>query len=219
MSLISLSSVALYTLGKIGFKIAEKRQWLPGIVYHKISIRKLREGNLSEAEQYNSIAMRKNPSRDDVLLVHDIVSMQRDAQTAILKRRIGEELQKMKDLRRRQRSYYGEIQKLAKTDKKRYLLPGLITLTLINLSIYFFLFDRLSFLELLSGYAGLFVILSFIVLDRFITENEGVLNQVKSRELQAAISAMEREITVRRKSLSEYQNQLNSILIETNIGL
>lgn len=83
-----VSSALVSAIARVGFKLADRYEWLPKDIYHRKSLDALKTGNLEQAAQYNRIALRKNPDYEKALIMQDIIFMKRDASLNSLNKKI-----------------------------------------------------------------------------------------------------------------------------------
>jgi len=97
MPVPGLTTLAL-TVSRLAYRLAEKKRWLPGGAYHRLSVDSLKTGDLDEAERLNRLALERKPRHGKALVVRDLIAMRRDASTAKLRRQIDEEQLRIREL-------------------------------------------------------------------------------------------------------------------------
>ncbi len=103
--LYSFITSALFSLGtKATLKLAERYQFLPAKVYHRMALDKLKESRLDEAAHYNRITLTKKPDFDKAQVIRDLITMRRDSALSRLDQRINENRYKIQELKNRQKS-------------------------------------------------------------------------------------------------------------------
>ncbi|MBD3384584.1 hypothetical protein GF407_06615 [candidate division KSB1 bacterium] len=95
MALWSLPAIALL---RLGYSLADKKQWLPRGAYHRQSIRSLKGGDLDGAARYNAIALKKSQEYQAALIIRDVIAMHRDALRDKLSKEIAKEKKRIQGL-------------------------------------------------------------------------------------------------------------------------
>ncbi|NOY59911.1 MAG: hypothetical protein GXO75_13425, partial [Calditrichaeota bacterium] len=117
MPIGSISIYSLLAVSKIGVKIAEKKKWMPAGYYHRLSLQKLKQGDLGSAEKFNTIAINKSPDDEGALVVRDLISMRRDADARDIMNRIVAEEEQIIQLENRKKQNRLRIRRIAKSEK------------------------------------------------------------------------------------------------------
>lgn len=206
-----LGSLAVMTATRLGFKLAEKKKWLPSSVYHQLAMEKLRAGELQDAVRLNNIALQKKPDYEKALIVKDLLAMRRDALVADLIRQITQE--------------QAAIQSIEKTtiSISRQLSRFKMRVTLIKIIPWLFLFVNI-FIYLLSYFyltmwhnpmigsvlGGAAIVSSILVYFLFqaMTERD-IQASLKRDEMRTAKHSMSRELVIRQNRLRMLQSKLS----------
>ncbi len=98
---MALWSLPAMVLLRLGYSLADKKQWLPRSAYHRQSIRSLKEGDLDGAARYNAIALKKSGEYQAALIVRDVIAMHRDALRDKFSKEIAKEKNRIQELMNR----------------------------------------------------------------------------------------------------------------------
>jgi len=214
MAFTAISSILTAGLIKLGYKFAENKKWLPKSIYHRLSVKKLKEGDLKQADYFNSIAIAKHPDYENALIMRDIIAMQKDANTNRLEKLITAE-----------EDYIIKIKKLKKENEKKLNNKSSINIIAKILNIFIFLgvifctFIGINYLknyELKYTFWPVILIILFLVLYIVLNRIFGKYNKIKEtilwQERIATIETYHREIKVREKRIKIFKNDLKEIL-------
>lgn len=197
---------------RLAYRMAEKKRWLPGGAYHRLSVDSLKTGDLDEAERLNRLALERKPRHGKALVVRDLIAMRRDASTAELRRQLDEEQLRIRDLQAERLACLGTVTKSERRQRRRrlsfwLLVPVAAAGALITGSVAandgFPLWGRI-----VAGVAGAVLVVALVV-PRFI--GGGVEASIREEESRAAMMTLAREIESRRKRSAELERQLLEI--------
>ena len=205
------SSLAVMAATRLGYKVAERKKWLPSSLYHQLALDKLRDGDLQQAARLNQIALQKKPNYEKALIVKDLIAMRRDALLNNLLQQINSE-----------KTAIGEIDHQNKAVSRQYrrvrFIAGFLKFSpwmflFINiftyLLAYFFLTtgQRLILGTTLGGFAVVCTILVFVFF-RTVSDQE-VQARLKLDDLLAARKSMRSELGMRERRLRSLQSKLS----------
>lgn len=211
MPIPGLTTLALATT-RLAYRLAEKKRWLPGGAYHRLSLDQLKSGDLDEAERLNRLALERNPGHSKAQVVRDLIAMRRDASTAELQHKIDEEQQQIRALQTERLSCRWTLTKAERSRQRKRLTAWLLVPlaaggALITSSVVagdgFPLWGRI-----VAGVVGGVIVIA-LVLPRFI--GGGVDSLVREEECRAALVTLSREIASRTKQSDELARQLAAI--------
>ncbi len=214
MALTAISSILTAGLIKIGYKIAENKKWLPKGFYHRLSLTKIKEGDLKQAHFFNSVAIKKHPDYENALIVRDIISMQKDAQSDRIKKLITAEEDNMNTLIKLKNENEKKIKKKHSINIISKILNIFILLAVICCS-YSGIFYLKNVEIKYTVWLVVFIILSlafYIVFNRIFGDNKKIKETISWQERIAAMETYSREIHVREKRINVLKKELKEIL-------
>jgi len=199
------------TATRLGFKIAEKKKWLPSSVYHQLALEKLRTGNLEEAVKLNNIALQKRPNFEKALVVKDLLAMQRDALIAKLLKSIEQEKTSIKMLQKAD----ADTKRQLKLIKIKLRLFTFLPLLFLFLNIFIYLWSYVLLIvwqhpmagSLLGGSAIVGSILVYFYF-QFVRDRD-IQERIKKDELLSAQYSKTQELAIHQKRLRTLQSQLS----------
>jgi len=214
MAFTAISSILTAGLLKIGYKIAENKKWLPKSIYHRLSLKKIKEGDLKQAVYFNSVAIKKNPDYENALIVRDIISMQKDAQSDRIKKLITAEEDNIHTLIRLKNENKKKIKKQRIKNKISKILY-LILFAAVMCGSYFGIFYLRNVEIKYRVWLVIFMILFltfYFVMNRISGAPKKIRETVARQESIATLKTYSREIKVRQKRINFLKNELKEIL-------
>lgn len=213
MAFTAVSSILTAGLVKIGYKFAEKKKWLPKSIYHRLSLKKIREGDLKQALYFNSVAIKKNPEYENALIVRDIISMQNDAKSDRIKEMIRSEEDHIQALISLKNENKKKLKEQLDRNKMLKVIFIFLLLVVIGCSYYgiFYLRNveyKYMVLTVVLILAGLTV---YFLINRFLGDRKKIKETIARQERLVSIETYSREIKVRQKRLDILKNQLADI--------
>lgn len=214
MALSVLSTLSVLVLSKIGYKVAEKQRWLPKFFYHRLSMEKLKHGDLEGAELYNAIAMDKGPDYDKALIMRDLIAMNRDAQADELDLLIREEerniaeVEKLRARNVRILSRQRQKEKWIKRASLFFLIIFIFVLVLITAN--GFRFQR-SWWIWVVVFAAFSVLVFMLMYSRVLGLGTKAARHVFLQEKRATMETFEREIRYRQKKIAVLKKRLERL--------
>ena len=205
-----LASIAIVAATKLGFKVAEKKKWLPKSIYHQLALDKMQHGELFDAMRLNEIALQKNPNYEKALIVKDLIAMRRDALLNNLLRDIDQETRAIKDLGEENRAInrrlarYGMATLILKIAPWLFLFINIFTYLASYL--FFVRAHHLIWGSLLGGFGVMCTMLVFYFF-RLMHELE-IKYGIQQDELLAAQKSMAKELDIRTRRLRQLQSKL-----------
>lgn len=208
MPVPGLTTIAL-TATRLAYHLAEKKRWLPGGAYHRLSVDRLKAGDLDEAERLNRLALQRKPRHEKAQVVRDLIAMRRDATTAEIQKRLDDEQLRIDALQAERQTCRwtlarGERRRRRKRLAGWLLIPlataGALAAGTILVGEQFPLWGRI-----VAGAVGAALIVA-LVLPRFIGGR--VDDLVREEECRAALVSLSREIETRSRRTAELQRQL-----------
>ncbi len=211
MPVPGLTTLAL-TATRLAYHLAEKKRWLPGGAYHRLSVDRLKAGDLDEAERLNRLALQRKPKHHRALVVRDLIAMRRDATTAEIQKRLDDEQLRIDALQAERQTCRwtlarGERRRRHKRLAGWLLIPLAVAGALVAGTVLageqFPLWGRI-----VAGAVGAALVF-VLVLPRFIGGR--VDDLVREEECRAALVTLSREIEARSRRTAELQRQLKEI--------
>jgi len=212
MPVPGLTSLVL-ACSRLAYRLAEQKRWLPGGAYHRMSVERLRNGDLDEADRLNRLALERKPEHGKALVVRDLIAMRRDASTAALERRIEEERRQIHVLKAECRARRLRVSAIERRRRRKrwsawLLVPlagaGALTAGFVAAGGGYPAWCRVA-----AGVAGALLVLA-LVLGRF--TKRGVAEELDYEECLAALKTLSREIVVRREKADTLTRELNGLL-------
>lgn len=206
-----LSSLAVVTASRLGFKLAEKKKWLPSSVFHQLSVEKLRSGDLQEAIHLNAIALQKKPDYEKALVVKDLLAMRRDAMLADLLSQIKVESAAIQTLDKSMASVSRQLGRFKMTVLLNKIVPWLFLF--VNIFIYLLSYLFLTIWQqplygsVLGGLAVVTSILAYFFF-QFMSDRD-IQTRLKKNELETAQKSMVQELAIRNKRLRALHSKLS----------
>ncbi|MBN2411995.1 hypothetical protein JXQ31_09915 [candidate division KSB1 bacterium] len=215
MALTAISSILTAGLIRIGYKIAENRKWLPKSIYHRLSVKKIKEGDLKQAHFFNSVAIKKHPDYENALIMRDIISMRKDAQSDRIKRMITTEEDNIQTLL----SLKNENEKLLKKQQSKNSISRILNIFIFFLVMccsYIGIFYLKNVNIKFAVWLTVFIILSlalYIIFYRIFDDNKKIKETILRQERIAKTVTYNRLIKVREKRINVFMNELKEISI------
>jgi hypothetical protein len=208
MPIPGLTTIAL-AVTRLAYRLAEKKRWLPGGAFHRMSVDQLKAGDLDEAERLNRLALERKPQHNKALVVRDLIAMRRDASTAELRKKLDEEQERIRVLQAERLACRWT---LARGERRRQR-KKLATWLLVPLSAAGALATGYAVAQdgfplwgrIVAGVLGAGIVI-VLVLPRFI--GGGVEAAVREEECRAAMVTLSREIASRLKRTADLERQL-----------
>ncbi len=205
------SSLAVMTATRLGFKLAEKKKWLPPSVYHQLALEKLRSGDLQSAIRFNAIALQKKPDYDKALVVKDLLAMRRDALVAALLAQINQEQAAIKTI---EKNVAAVVRQLGRLNLQIYLnkiIPWLfLFVNIFNYLLSYLFLTQWQRPMVGSVLGGLAIVVSIILFFLFKVMNDrDIYSSLKKNELKTSQKSMTRERAIHEKRLRAAQSQLS----------
>ena len=203
------SSIAFFTATRLGYKLAEKKKWLPKTVYNHLALDKLKQGDIQAAARFNRVVLQKHPDDEQALVVKDLILMHRDTKFYNLKKHIAgveEELRRLK-------TELIENQRTIRRNgvQKRWLLFLSWLLLLLNVALYFVSFFVATHFErpIVGGILGACSVLGTLFLVRLVKRHhdQSIMFDLNTQELEASLKSIQRQIEIREKTLRELKSQ------------
>ena len=138
MPIGSISIYSLLAVSKIGVKIAERKKWMPAGYYHRLSLQKLKQGDLRGAEKFNTIAINKSPDDEGALVVRDLIAMHRDVNARDIMNRIVVEEEQIIQLENRKKQNRLRMRCIAKSKKWHKILLSILAAAFTGIPIIAF---------------------------------------------------------------------------------
>lgn len=206
-----LSSIAVVAATRLGYKLAEKKKWLPTSLYHHLTLIRLRDGNLRDAHRFNQIVLHRKPHYEKALIVQDVISMQRDALLAQLIQDISHENTSIREIVAADKTISRQLDRLKFFAHVFKFLPWIFLFfnIFLYLSAYYVLIISKKSLAggLLSAGAGGCTVL-ILLFFRSISELH-IQNSIKQKELSTAQKSRVQELNIHQHRLRELQSQLS----------
>jgi hypothetical protein len=199
---------------RLVYHLAEKRRWLPGGAYHRLSVDRLKSGDLDEAERLNRLALQRKPTHGKALVVRDLIAMRRDAATAALLGRVAEEKAKISALQEERLAFRRELARSGRRLRRSRLLTWLLVpaAAVAALASGFAISQAglppLS--RILAGLLGVALVLVLVLL-RFTGGQRRTEAALRDQEYRAALVTLSREIETRVRRTSELERRINAI--------
>ncbi|MBN1479729.1 hypothetical protein EH223_17615 [candidate division KSB1 bacterium] len=214
-----LSSIAVVVATRLGYKIAEKKKWLPSSVYHQLTLAKLRDGNLRDAIRLNHIALQKKPNYEKALIVQDVIAMQRDALFSRLTHDINQETVAIQDIAIVNRVLSRQLFRAKIVAHFNKFLPWILlffNIFLYLLAYFFFVVgsDAVAGSLLSAGAIGCTVLI--VALFRFMNDLQ-IRNSLQQKELSTAQRSKAQELNLHKRRLRELQSQLTQTRYQLRI--
>ncbi len=213
MALTAISSILTAGFIRAGYKIAENRKWLPKSIYHRLSMKKIKEGDLKQAHYFNSVAIKKHPGYENALIVRDIISMHRDAQSDRIKKMITAEEDQIQTLLRLKI----ENEKKIKKQHLKNSISRVFNLFIFFLVLCCFYFGILYLknvnIKLTLWLTG-FIIVSlvfYIVFYRIFVDDKKIKETILRQERIAKTETYHRQIKVREQRINILKKELKEV--------
>jgi hypothetical protein len=194
--------------------VAEKQKWLPKFFYHRLSMEKLKQGDLEGAELYNAIAINKGPAYEKALIMRDLIAMNRDAQADELDLLIREEernITEVERLRARNLRILSRQRRRESWIKRGSLISFVIfTCVLALMTGYGFRLQR-SWWIWVVVFAALSVMVFVLVYSRVSGLGTKAARLVFLQEKRATMETFDREIRYRQKKIAVLKKRLQGL--------
>jgi len=214
MAFTAISSILTAGLLKIGYKVAENKKWLPKGIYHRLSLKKIKEGDLKQAIYFNSVAIKKHPEYENALIVRDIISMQQDAQTDQIKKLLTAEEDKIHALKKLKHDNEKKIKNKHSLNKISKIL-GIFFVVAVICCLYFGIFYLKNVEIKYTVWLVVLIVLCmvfYIAFNRIFGDFKKIKETISWQERIATIDTYNREIKVRVKRVRVLKNELKDIL-------
>ena len=206
-----LSSVAIIAATKLGFKLAEKKKWLPAGLYHQLTLEKLKQGDLQNAVRLNEITLEKKPDHEKAQIVQDLIAMRRDTLLSQILQNIKLEKSAIRDIHEESRRISRRLYRLKTTEYLSKFAPWVFLF--VNIFTYLFsyvlivVYNNQIAGSLLGGFAVVCSLLLFFHFRRFNEVN--IQCGLQAQELTSAQKSMAKELVIRNRRLRQLQSQLS----------
>jgi hypothetical protein len=212
MPVPGLTSLAV-AVSRLAYRLAEKRRWLPGGAYHRMSVDRLKAGDLEEAERLNRLALARAPGHGKAQVVRDLIAMRRDASAAALGRRIDEERRRVRGLQAECRARRLRVARIERRRRRKrwsaWLLVPLAAAGALGTGAVAAGSGYPPWARVVAGAAGALLVLA-LVIGRF--TGGGVAEDLEYDECRAAVKTITREIAVRQQAAEALERELNDLL-------
>ena len=206
-----LSSLAVIVATKLGFKLAERKKWLPASVYHQLAVNKLRQGDLQATIHLNEITLKKNPRHEKAQVVKDLIAMQRDALLRHLMADIEQEKEFIRELQLANLSVSRQLNHLQKSCYLNKFIPWMFLFAnfFVYFSSYVLIQNRHKQIigSLVGGVAIIGTLLIYILFRQMGEHN--IQSSIKKQELATKQRSMSQELQMRTRRLRRLQSKLS----------
>ncbi len=213
MPVPGLTTLAL-TATRLAYHLAEKKRWLPGGAYHRLSMARLKSGDLDEAERLNGLALQRKPTHGKALVMRDLIAMRRDAATAALRRRVAEEQSKISALQEERLACRRELARSDRWLRRSKLLAWLLVPAAAAAAVAAGWTISQGGLPLwgriLAGLTGV-ALVAFLIILRFTGGSRRMDAALRDQENRAAMVTLSREIETRVRRTTELERRINAI--------
>jgi len=210
MAIGSISIYSLLAVSKLSVKFAEKKKWLPSGYYHRLSMQRLKEGDLKAAQKFNTIALDKSPENEGALVVRDLITMRRDVDVRKLLTRIDSEEERILQIKNQKKRNQKKMRHVAGSDRWQKIIMSMLVILVLGIPVITFSVaaaDTNSGLKAVAlGAAGFFLLLIFIY-SKTIGEKKRITRSTLLQELQATLATFENEIKTRENRLRKYKQE------------
>jgi hypothetical protein len=197
----TISSIIAAGALKLGYRLAEQKKWLPGIVYHKASLRELKNGDLRKAEFFNSIALNKKPEFNNALVVREVIAMQKDARIAQLKKLLAREEERIAGLLNSLVACQHILARQKFLEKGlKIVVPALLLLISGGLFAWIYFTRNPGQFAYVCMAIWVIILITALILDRTLLEKFRMNWSVARQELQALVVIYERELAQRQEN-------------------
>ncbi len=213
MPVPGLTTLAL-TVTRLAYHLAEKKRWLPGGAYHRLSVDRLKAGDLDEAERLNRLALRRKPKHRQALVIRDLIAMRRDAATAALRVRVAEEKSRISALQEERLACRRELARSDRRLRRSRLLTWLLVPAAAAAALATgFAISQVGlppWSRILAGLLGAALVV-FLVLLRFTGGQRRMDAALRDQECRAALVTLSRELEIRVRRTAELERRIESI--------
>jgi len=214
MPIGSISIYSLLAVSKIGVKIAERKKWMPAGYYHRLSLQKLKQGDLRGAEKFNITALHKNPDDEGVLVVRDLIAMRRDVDAREIMNRIIAEEEQIIQLQDRKKQNRLRIRRIAKSEKWHRILLIFLAVAFTGIpGLVFYLApsDSNAGLKVTALAVAGFLLSLLLIYSKTIGEKKHIVRKTFVQELQATLATFEHEMSTRKKRIQRYKEKFRDM--------
>jgi len=212
-----LTSITLASLTRLGYKVAISKKWLPAGFYSQLALDHLIKGKLSEASNFNRVALQKKPNHGRALIVRDLISMERDAQYEDVAKQQKYEQEQLCQL-------FQELDETRKRKKQdnfllmlqrwlRALLLMLLVSSYIGLYVFWVFLDRPVLAGLLGGLAVTLTVL-FVVGGRRLRESN-LQREIRLQELDASQLALQQCLKIHQNNIRALKSKVIQLRYQT----
>lgn len=213
MTILALTSLSFLAASKIGYKIAQKRSWLPASFYHLLSIERLKQGDLNAAAQFNTIALQKKPNLENALVVKDVLAMRRDSLQRDVSRKVQDELLQIMTLQRQQQLARKRLRKLMRRKEQNKAIKMLFLIGIVFLAISSVVYSfMVTFVHPIVPILFLIAVGVYVLLDRTVLEKKRIQHHILIQELNASLSSIQQEINLRQKRIQELKQKTSFLM-------
>lgn len=213
MTILTLTSLSFLAASKFGYKIAQRRKWLPASFYHLLSIERLKQGDLNAAAQFNAIALQKKPNLDNALVVKDVLAMRRDSLQRDVSRKVQDELLQIMTLQRQQQLARKKIRKLMRKTEQHKAIKTLFLIAIVLFAIFSVVYSfTVTFISPIIPILFLIAVGVYVLLDRTVLEKRRIQHHILLQELNASLSSIQQEIVLRQKRIQELKEKTNFLV-------
>ncbi|MBN1466449.1 hypothetical protein JXA02_11845 [candidate division KSB1 bacterium] len=206
-----LSSLAVIAATRLGFKLAEKKKWLPKSVYHQLAVDKLRQDDLAGAIRLNEIALEKDPQHEKAQIIKDLIAMRRDAILSRLLTETGREKESIRELQINSLFIARQLDRLNRNQSMQKILSWVFLFG--NLFTYlasYLILQRQGHSNAGFVVGGVAVICTLLIYFLFRRMSERDLQRgIKKQELVTAQRSTSRELEMRARRLRQLQSKLS----------
>ena len=188
--MLQIPAFLMTAAARVGIKILDKKGWLPADYYHRLSVQKLKSGDLDAAVSLNKIALAKSPDHKKALVIFDVIQMRNDTRLSEILLEIESTQAQMNQVEQesfRLKKSLDKMNMLARLRKTYAIFPLLIFLFIyIILKLIGITFEIKNNFWLFPFVAVLFIVLYYISdirkrddwFDRFRAEKEKVMAEL-----------------------------------------
>lgn len=206
-----LSSLAIIAATRLGFKLAEKKKWLPKGVYHQLAVNKLRQDDLPGAIRLNQIALEKDPQHEKAQIVQDLIAMRRDAILTGLLTDIAREKESIRDLQTSSLSIARQHGRLNRNRRAQKFIAWVFLFgNFFTYLLSYLILQRSDHqnVGLLVGGAAVSCTLLIYFLFRRMSEGD-IQTGIQKQELITTQRSTSRELEMRTRRLRQLQSKLS----------
>lgn len=204
------SSLAFYTATRLGYKLAEKKKWLPKRIYNHLALDKLKQGDIQTASRFNRIVLEKHPDDEQAQVVKDLILMHRDAEFYHLTKNIAAAEEGLLRLKSERIDISRTIRHNDRA--KRWIMVLSWTCLLLNIFLYLASFFMATHYQrpIMGAVLGAVSVVVTLLVVRLVKRHheKSISLDLHTQELQAATKSIQRDIDIREKHVRELKSQL-----------